>query len=1189
VAGGLLLAAAVAAPPAGAGPGLQAAPPAPSASAANAPRLVAQLGHEQMVRSAQVSPDGRRVLTAGWNGTVITWDAESGLQLRVIAAHNMGIASASFSPDGRWIATGSDDGTAKLWDAETGGELHTLAGHSAPISSVAFAPDARRIVTTSYDATARIWDAATGQELLVLSGHAGTVTAAAFTPDGSVITTGADRTARLWDGETGKQVRAFTGHTNGVWSLALSPRGDRLLTGSLDRSAAIWDVETGRCLRTLVGHSLEVTTTAWAPDGRRVLTGGNDGTARLWDADTGRFLRSFSSVPSQLSSVAFSPDGRTILTASYEAPTKLWDVETGRELRSFAGLSSGAVRDVWFSPDARRLVIGLASGMRIWDVSAGHMIRSVAVPTYLDQMAVSPGGQRVLTTGFHDEVARLWDPSSGRQLWGLATRGRVWRAAFSPDGRRIVVQTGGEDPSVRIWDAGTGRELRVLARPSSITAVAFTPDGHRFLAGGAIWDAATLRVVRALPPKLAEQDAVFSADGRTLLATQGDAAKLWDVDAGRELRSFVRAGVRDCWRVSFSPDEKRVVTGEGFGRTSTVWDAQTGRELVVLHGHSGFVESVGFSPDSRFVLTGSADGTSILWDAFTGGVLSRLVSFEDGTWAVVDPEGRYDASGAGDIEGLHWVIGNTPIALSQLKRRYYDPGLLAKVTGFDPRPLREVTAFTAPRLFPRVEVTPPAPGSSTVRIKLRDQGGGIGKVQVRVNGKEIVADARGPSPAATGGERELVVDLAGAPVKPGEENTLEAVSWNDEGYLSSRGARATWREPPANDAAPPAVYIIACGTTHYASSSLDLRFPGKDAADMAHALEIGAARLLGAENVHVRLLSDQPGAADAAEPTRENLADAFQGLRAAKPTDVVIVYLSGHGTTSPDGEYWYLTREATSGDLSDPEVRSRSGISSATLTEWMKAIPSTKQVMILDTCAAGAAAKSLAAQRAPTEQLLAIEELKDRTGVHVLMGSAANAVSYEASRYGQGILTYALLQGMRGAALRSGEYVDVSTLFGYAVEEVPRLAGALGENQKPNVAAPRGTSFVVGRLTSEDKARIPVAAARPLLLRASLQDVAPPFADDLGLSLRVNAALREASTSRGSAEVPVAFVDADEYPGALRVTGRYRIAKGSVRIEAYLLDGVSRRGRLEITGPASDPEALARTLVARAVRLIQGR
>jgi hypothetical protein len=48
----------------------------------------------------------------------------------------------------------------------------------------------------------------------------------------------------------------------------------------------------------------------------------------------------------------------------------------------------------------------------------------------------------------------------------------------------------------------------------------------------------------------------------------------------------------------------------------------------------------------------------------------------------------------------------------------------------------------------------------------------------------------------------------------------------------------------------------------------------------------------------------------------------------------------------------------------------------------------------------------------PPDQRRAVEFLKDTTGTLILMGSAADRVSYEASKYGQGLLTYALLDGM---------------------------------------------------------------------------------------------------------------------------------------------------------------------------------
>ena len=68
--------------------------------------------------------------------------------------------------------TANSDGTARIWDAETGVELRVLEGHNDDLLHVLyfanFSPDGKRIVTANSDGTARIWDAETGVELRVL-------------------------------------------------------------------------------------------------------------------------------------------------------------------------------------------------------------------------------------------------------------------------------------------------------------------------------------------------------------------------------------------------------------------------------------------------------------------------------------------------------------------------------------------------------------------------------------------------------------------------------------------------------------------------------------------------------------------------------------------------------------------------------------------------------------------------------------------------------------------------------------------------------------------------------------------------------------------------------------------------------------------------------------------------------------
>ena len=65
-----------------------------------------------------------------------------------------------------------------------------------------------------------------------------------------------------------------------------------------------------------------------------------------------------------------------------------------------------------------------------------------------------------------------------------------------------------------------------------------------------------------------------------------------------------------------------------------------------------------------------------------------------------------------------------------------------------------------------------------------------------------------------------------------------------------------------------------------------------------------------------------------------------------------------------------------------------------------------------------------------------MESLKDSFGVFILAGCAAEKVSYEANAYAQGVLTYSLLLGMHGPALKNGQIVDIVSLFNFAASNV---------------------------------------------------------------------------------------------------------------------------------------------------------
>lgn len=302
-------------------------------------------------------------------------------------------------------------------------------------------------------------------------------------------------------------------------------------------------------------------------DGRRLVSAGADGRIRLWDVRAGEVRRILSGHTNAVYIAVLSPDEKLIASSSRDTTVRIWDVRTGRELHKLTGYRC-SVKAVAFSPDGRLVAsVGNDGMLKLWDVRSGKELKSLA---HTDSMDVDPS---------------------------------MYSVVFSRDGKKIYVGNG--DGQISEWDVATGTETKAWkAHNDAVHTLAFGPD-RRVLASGGYGELTV---------------------------------KLWDIESKREIRTLAETktgGLLEQLKpVAFSPDGKLLATGTvGFDsklrqyvyHRTNVWNVATGEKLFTLEGHKFDVDALVFTPDNRFVLSGSVDGTIKFWDIRTGREARTLV------------------------------------------------------------------------------------------------------------------------------------------------------------------------------------------------------------------------------------------------------------------------------------------------------------------------------------------------------------------------------------------------------------------------------------------------------------------------------------------------------------------------------------------------------------------------------------
>ncbi|UHD18750.1 nSTAND1 domain-containing NTPase [Thiocapsa bogorovii] len=596
--------------------------------------------------------------------------------------------------DGRFLALShgapQDRYAVCLLDLERpGAALWDVPVHASEVRSIAFAPDGELLVTASRDGTARVLETRAGGERVVLptDGSLGRpANDARFDPAGRrIAVASADERIRVYDldgrelaelGVVERDGRRIRIHKSAVREAVFSPGGQYLIAGDDAGQVVRWDLES-RNAEVLGHHGLSVEHVRVSPgmdDEDReplVLSASLDKTARLWGLLSGKEVAVFSH-DAAVTDARFSADGLRVL--SYSDP-------------------DGSAR-LWSVKPTETLAFHLPSADHVWHLA---MAETPAAPG----AATAETPSVMLATAAFDGRVEVWqyerrdDAPPPVRIWTLTGhQGRVRRVDFSPSADRLA--SAGHDGTAWVWDLETGGGCRLVVAADgapcspdggrtcpNVHQALFAPDGRWLLTTSSylaepvrFWNPQTCARLDGAPGwgegGSGVQAAAVSAglDGATLVATGDDDGGVrvmrMDGSGGWTPVCAAQWHTDTVTDAAFSPDGKWLVTSSEDGSAALVALNQDGcASPRLMEPQAGILYSVAFAPDSQALVTASLDAKAQVW-ALDGSLLAELVGHKDRIYAAkFSPDGRWILTASRDGAVRIWMRPRDPSPLPE--------------------------------------------------------------------------------------------------------------------------------------------------------------------------------------------------------------------------------------------------------------------------------------------------------------------------------------------------------------------------------------------------------------------------------------------------------------------------------------------------------------------------------------------
>ncbi len=621
-----------------------------------------------------LSSDGRQLIVhnvGSPKARADTWNVATGRRQAPLATTDWRVRSLTFSPDGKTVAAVVGLNDLHLFDRATGECRARINLEDNPAWSLAFSPDGRMLAlglaNQGTSPPIRLWDVQQEKFVARLPGRGISVSQLAYSSDGRLLSGYSSGNGRyVWDVVQRKQIARFPldEPLHGPQPfLVLSPQGHFVAQRDKANRFVVRDSLTDHQRFDLGGG---IASLGFSGDDKVLAVARGSAELEVWDTARGekRSRLRDPTVPAAQEVLSLSGDGRWLVTRDEKSETHVihvWDLTTGKPHRPLAGLI-GTVRAVTWRPDGKLLLLEQGGTVaRLSDDSGQELLRWTGRPELIESLNLSADGRLAVLVDRAGAV-EVWNVALGKkQVRGklAAGSGTTSQVCFSADGKQVLAL--GPAGALGVWSVA-GAALPCWQAGRGETALNLSLDGRLLAAVSQFKEnEKEFTLIRLLDPLTGKEQCrfrsgpwttvagvAFSADSRLLgvIWVNDSTSKQWiglvETATGQEMIRLAMPG--ESTKLSFSPDGRFLVAryrSRPYYSTTPedcclVYDLVLGRELGVLAGHSGKIQTLAFSPDGKRLATGSLDQTALVWDA-TWPTLPRRPMADTGQFNAEEP------------------------------------------------------------------------------------------------------------------------------------------------------------------------------------------------------------------------------------------------------------------------------------------------------------------------------------------------------------------------------------------------------------------------------------------------------------------------------------------------------------------------------------------------------------------------